>query len=112
MAVVTELQAELLAALLNSGVSSETIIQALKAGERQRPENPKLEKVVNGTSEQQTTNFASPGGRSMDVQCEVTPSTISDLETHGQSIADQLVRCVCVCVLGVFYSWIEISVVF
>lgn len=93
MAVVTELQAELLAALLNSGVSSETIIQALKAGERQvRPECLKLEKLVNGTSEEQSTNYDAAGVGSIGGQDATAATSITDLETNGQSIADQLMR--------------------
>ena len=100
MAVVTELQAELLAALLNSGVSSETIIQALKVGERQaRPECPKLEKIVNGASEEGTTpSYAATAAAvsttmaSTDQRESISSSPVVDHENSRQSIAEQLMR--------------------
>ncbi|XP_028400330.1 hepatocyte nuclear factor 1-beta-B-like isoform X2 [Dendronephthya gigantea] len=88
MATVTELQAELLAALLNSGVSSDTVIQAVRALEKQmKPDFGKLEKLVNGG--EQAEHFSEASGGS-DVQC-TTPS-LSDLKSNGQSIAEQLLR--------------------
>jgi hypothetical protein len=88
MATVTELQAELLAALLNSGISSETVIQAVRALEKQmKPDYGKLDKLVNGTELGNNYNEATSGA---DVQ-NVAPS-ISELESNGQSIAEQLLR--------------------
>ena len=88
MATVTELQAELLAALLNSGISSETVIQAVRALEKQmKPDYGKLDKLVNGNEMGNNYNEATSGA---DVQ-NVAPS-ISELESNGQSIAEQLLR--------------------
>jgi hypothetical protein len=87
MASVTELQAELLAALLNSGISSDTVIQAVRALEKQmRPDYGKLDKLVNGN--EQSENYSEATGP--DVQ-NMAPS-ISELESNGQSIAEQLLR--------------------
>ena len=88
MASVTELQAELLAALLNSGISSDTVIQAVKALEKQmKPDFGKLEKLVNG-NEQGAESYSDAS--TTDAQ-NLAPS-LSDLESNGQSIADQLLR--------------------
>lgn len=88
MGTVTELQAELLAALLNSGVSSDTVIQAVRALEKQmKPDFGKLEKLVNGSEQAEHFGEASGGA---DAQC-TTPS-LSELKSNGQSIAEQLLR--------------------
>ena len=84
MSTVTELQAELLAALLNSGISSETVIQAVRALEKQM--KPDCGKLVNGSD--QGNNYSEASGP--DVQ-NMAPS-ISELEANGQSIAEQLLR--------------------
>lgn len=87
MASVTELQAELLAALLNSGVSSETVIQAVRALEKQmKPDYGKLEKLVNGNEHEESYNEATESDAP-----NMAPS-LSELETNGQSIAEQLLR--------------------
>lgn len=91
MATVTELQAELLAALLNSGVSSETVIQAVRALEKQmKPDFQKLEKLVNGANGEQGENYNEAEASSNDARN--IASSISDLESSGLSIAEQLLR--------------------
>lgn len=88
MATVTELQAELLAALLNSGISSETVIQTVRALEKQmKPELGKWEKLVNGNNNQGESYSEASGPDSQNM----APS-IPELESHGQSIAEQLLR--------------------
>ena len=87
MASVTQLQAELLAALLNSGVSSDTVIQAVRALEKQmKPDYGKLEKLVNGNEHDESYNETAESDAP-----NMAPS-LSELETNGQSIAEQLLR--------------------
>ena len=90
MAALTELQAELLAALLNSGISSDAVVHAIKALEKQmKPElQGKLEKISPSESNEQSRIFSEISGT---VGQNVAPS-VPELETNGLSIAQQLVR--------------------
>lgn len=88
MATVTELQAELLAALLNSGISSDTVIQAVRALEKQmKPDIEKLEKLVNGNEQGEVHIYNDSASDAQNI-----PPSITELESNGQSIAEQLLR--------------------